>query len=211
VHDVTQIFLNYRGVDEPFGATLLDTLLSERFGSAAVFLASKSILPGARWEAEIMAAVAGSAALLVVVGRNWVDALDEDGGRKIDDPDDFVRREILLAAELDKKIIPVLLGRRRLSGSELPKELAVLLGCQSIEVRFRCAKVDIDRLADKLVELIPELHRPRGQDNTVGARLIGNNNSTGNFYQADRFKIGTFNAGSTVHLHYRPNRETEHG
>jgi hypothetical protein len=159
--DRTQVFLSYRVADEPFGAALLDMALSERFGAAAVFLASKSIPLGSAWEEEIFAAVAASAAVLVLMGRNWLDACDKDGRRRIEDPTDFVRREILLAMKLGKNVIPVRLGVARLTdAAPLPDELAGLRGRQDIEVRFRSAKIDMDRLADKLTSLIPELKAP---------------------------------------------------
>jgi hypothetical protein len=159
--DKTQVFLNYRVVDEPFGAAMLDIALSERFGAAAVFLASKSIPLGSAWEEEMFAAVTASAAFLVVMGRNWLDARDKDGRRRIEDPTDFVRREIELAMKLGKNVIPVRLGVPRLTKhSALPTELAGLLSCQDTEVRYRAAKVDIDQLADKLKSLIPELNEP---------------------------------------------------
>jgi hypothetical protein len=159
--DRTQVFLNYRVADEPFGAAMLDIALSERFGTAAVFLASKSIPLGSAWEEEMFAAVAASAAVLVVMGRNWLDACDKDGRRRIEDPADFVRREILLAMELGKNVIPVRLGVPRLAdAAPLPDELAGLRGRQDIEVRYRSAKIDMDRLADKLTSLIPELKAP---------------------------------------------------
>jgi len=156
--DRTQVFINYRVTDEPFGAAMLDIALSERFGTAAVFLASKSIPLGSAWEEEMFAAVAASAAVLVLMGRNWLDARDKDGRRRIEDPADFVRREILMAMKLGKNVIPVRLGMPRLTDAEpLPDELAGLRRRQDIEVRYRSAKIDMDLLADRLTSLIPEL------------------------------------------------------
>jgi hypothetical protein len=209
VHDVTQIFLNYRGADEPYGAAMLDEHLSRRFGSPAVFLCSKSILLGTLWEKEMFDAIAASDAVLVVIGRKWLDATDDDGNRSIDNPEDFVRREILQAAELNKKIIPVLLARKRLTTSELPSELAVLAEYQDIEVRYRNSRIDLDRLTDRLTELIPELRRQHPEKKSVGSPTTNNNYSTGTIVSAERMKFGTFNAGLTVHNH-GPNRDTDH-
>jgi hypothetical protein len=207
---VTQVFLNYRVADEPFGAAMLDDHLSRRFGSAAVFFASKSIVLGSRWESEMFSAVAESTAVLVVIGRRWLDATDDDGNREIDNPTDFVRREILLAAELHKKIIPVRLARKRLTKPELPTELGVLVDCQDIEVRYRNTSIDMDQLADRLVRMIPELRRAVPEKGPGGsATTTNNNNSTGSFFNADRMTFDTFHAGPTVY-HTGPNRETDH-
>lgn len=149
-----QVFLNYRADDEPFGVALLDQELSRRFGSDTVFLASKSISLGSDWEPRMFDAVAASTAMLVVMGRHWRNAKNR---RRLDDPDDHVRREILHALELDKQVIPVRLDVPRLSTQDLPEALHGLAGKQDIYVRFRSAKIDVDRLASKLAAQIPAL------------------------------------------------------
>lgn len=157
---MTQVFLNYRSDDEPYGVSLLDRELSERFGSAAVFLDSKSIPLGSYWEPELIRALARSDALLAIIGRAWLDAR-ANGRRRIDDPDDFVRREILTATNLRIPVIPVRLGVPRLSKADLPPELAPLVDCQDIEIRIRDNGIDIDHLAARLVERIPALSPPQ--------------------------------------------------
>jgi hypothetical protein len=156
---VTQVFLNYRAADEPLGVGVLDQTLSEKFGSSAVFFASRSIELGARWEPEMFSAVRESVALLVVMGRCWLTATDDDGDRLIDKDDDFVRREILLGMQEHKKVIPVLLGTPRPRRAELPDALRPLAERQSISIAYRSTGPDIDRLVTKLREQIPELRR----------------------------------------------------
>ncbi|MFC0115522.1 toll/interleukin-1 receptor domain-containing protein [Kibdelosporangium aridum] len=154
---MTQIFLNYRTDDDRFGVAMLDDKLSERFGAGAVFRDSKSIPLGADWERTMFDAVAASTALLVVMGRNWLDP-------RLADPQDFVRREILLALQLRKQVIPVRLDTPRLSADDLPPPLRPLVDCQDIEVRFHKEKIDIDMLADKLRQQIPGLDKGKEQD-----------------------------------------------
>jgi hypothetical protein len=157
---VTRVFLNYRHADEPFGVAMLDRELSARFGSEAVFFASKSIQLGASWKKEMFAAVERSTALLVIMGRHWLNEMDDTGRRRIDDPKDFVRREILLAKKLGKSVIPVRLGIPRLSASDLPPKLRSLPQWQDIELQFRTAGPDLDRLETKLRRLIRGLGAP---------------------------------------------------
>ena len=45
---MSEIFINYRGSDEPYAAALIDQELSRRFGPARVFRAGRSIRPGWR-------------------------------------------------------------------------------------------------------------------------------------------------------------------
>lgn len=157
---MTQVFLNYRTVDEPLGAGMLDRILSEKFGSSAVFFASKSIELGELWEPEMFNAVRESVAVLVIMGRFWLTATDDEGVRLIDKEDDFVRREILLGIEADKKVIPVLLGTPRPKRADLPEALRPLAERQSISIAYRSTGPDIDRLVAKLREQIPQLRKP---------------------------------------------------
>jgi hypothetical protein len=194
---VTQVFLNYRRADEPFGVAMLDRELSARFGSEAVFFASKSIQLGADWEEEMFAAVERSTALLAIMGRRWLDDADDAGRRRIDDEKDFVRREILLALELDKPVIPVRLGTPRLSTSDLPPELRVLPDRQDIELQFRTAGPDIDRLETKLRRLIPELATATPKERPAHTVTYRDHAS---HYDIRGLTVDTFHAGPTFQL-----------
>jgi hypothetical protein len=189
---VTQVFLNYRRTDEPFGVTMLDQRLSERFGSEAVFLASKSIALGARWDPEMFEAVRRSTALLAIIGRNWLADTDTTGRRRIDDPADYVRREILLAMELGKIVIPVRLDTPRTAPADLPEKLRPLLERQDIELRFRTAGVDLDHLETRLRRLIPGL--PERRKNRSGTY-----NDQASHYEFHDLVVDTFHAGPSFH------------
>jgi hypothetical protein len=190
---VTQVFLNYRADDEPFGVAMLDQELSQRFGSAAVFLASKSIPLGSDWEPQMFDAVAKSTAVLVVVGRHWRNAKNR---RRLNDPADYVRREIRHALDLGKQVIPVRLAVPRLSTKDLPVALSELAGKQDIEVRFRSAKIDVDRLAAKLSELIPALRALSAPPPKTTSKNLVENSRVGTLLQADSISVsGDFHAG----------------
>ncbi|HKS48925.1 MAG TPA: toll/interleukin-1 receptor domain-containing protein [Amycolatopsis sp.] len=196
---MTQVFLNYRTVDEPYGAVMLDQLLSDRFGSAAVFFASKSIPLGAEWEAEMFKAVGESDALLVIMGPQWLTAADEHGNRRIDDPRDFVRREILTAFDLGKQVIPVLLDARRVKPEELPEELRRLCDLQDIKIHFRSARPDVDRLAMRLRQLIPGLRAAEKPNETAPAAKFVAKVESGVLNQAETMHFdGDFYAGPKV-------------
>jgi hypothetical protein len=197
--DVTQIFLNYRAVDEPFGVAMLDEALSGKFGDDAVFLASKSIPLGSAWESEMFRAVTASAALLVVMGRNWLNASDDAGRRRLDDPADFVRREIITAFEQGKQVIPVRLAVKRLTAADLPPELRPLLDKQDIEVRFRSHRLDVELLVQKLRQQIPALRTAAsvagkadpGSKFSVNAKTIETQISAGTVNMGDFYASGT--------------------
>lgn len=193
---MTQVFLNYRTTDEPVAVAMLDQVLSERFGEAAVFLASKSIPLGVDWEREMFAAIEKSTALLVLVGRNWLDARDDEGRRRLDDPGDFVRREIVAALSLGKQVIPVLLGveRKTLRNAQLPADLGELTRRQSIKIEIHSAQPDIDQLVSKLRHQIPELREAKQAASEV-SNSVRAGKITGTIVQAGTMHIGgDFNA-----------------
>jgi hypothetical protein len=162
---VTKIFINYRIADEPYGAALLDQELSRHFGPEMVFRASRSIPAGADFEHEIMDAVRTSDLLLAVIGPNWLTATDADGGVRLDDPRDFVRREIATALEHGVRVVPVLMNATRLAPGTLPADIAGLARCQDVRVDFRNSTLDLGALVDRLRALVPGQEKaPPGHD-----------------------------------------------
>lgn len=194
---MTQVFLNYRADDEKFGVALIDRALSEKFGESAVFFASRSIVAGAEWEREMFDAVRRSHALLVIMGRNWLETRVKGGARRrIDDPDDFVRREIIIAFDLKKQVIPVRLDVPRFTAEELPEPLKRLPELQDIHIHCRTTKPDIDRLADQLRKLIPSLRSAEPPPQHSGPKFVVENHTGGVLTQAERFNVaGDFIAG----------------
>jgi hypothetical protein len=204
---VTQVFLSYRTSDEPFAAAFLDHELTRQFGPDAVFFASRSIDLGVSWETAMFAAVSASDAVLVVIGPRWLTAAGADGRRRLDDPRDFVRREIELGLRMKKQVIPVHLERRHsLDRDALPESLRELADKQSTVVAFRNSKPDLERLVTRLRRQIPALGRgpatgpgaalpdpdpgPASVDNSTQNRVYGPVN--GNVYQGRTHIGGVF-------------------
>ena len=158
------IFVNYRVDDEPFGAVMIDQALSARFGDDAVFRASRSIPPGADFSQILLDAVRSAQTLLVVIGPRWLLAADGQGRRRIDNPYDWVRREIALAFETDTCVIPLLLSANLPKPDTLPPDIAQLGSCQYRRIHYRSAQRDLSGLAADLRGLIPQLKtRRRGR------------------------------------------------
>ena len=88
-----KIFISYRRADASWPARWLTDRLVDRFGPGVVFQDVDSIRPGDDFAAEIVAAVEACSALLAVIGPRWL-TVEGDGGRRIDDPQDWVRLEI---------------------------------------------------------------------------------------------------------------------
>lgn len=107
---MSHAFINYRRSDSAQASRAIHSQLRERFGASSVFLDVNAILPGAQWPNRLSQSLIDSKLLLVVMGPRWLSAADQYGKRRIDVPDDWVRREIELALELNKPIIPILVA-----------------------------------------------------------------------------------------------------
>ena len=83
--------------------------------------------PGVDFVERLHSAVVTADAVLVVIGRGWLNANNLDGERRLDDPEDFVRLEVGLALTGDPVVIPVLVGGATMpSEDDLPPELVQL-------------------------------------------------------------------------------------
>jgi tetratricopeptide (TPR) repeat protein len=148
------VFINYRSADSGSYGALLYLELSRFFGSELVFLDSESIPAGADFAAELVRRVRGCMVLLAVIGPSWLAAVDELGRRRIDDPQDWVRREFVEAFAAGVTVVPVLTDDAVLPAVEdLPADIAALARCQSRRLRHREASADATRLIADLARM----------------------------------------------------------
>src|SRR3990170_4013782 len=105
-----RVFLSYRREDAAGHAGRLADHLLDRFGQGSVFMDVESIEAGADFTAAIERAISASEAVLVGIGPGWLDATTSSGSKRLDDPADFVRREIEAALASEVRVIPVLVG-----------------------------------------------------------------------------------------------------
>src|SRR5215475_12887682 len=151
------VFINYRGEDSYSYGALLHAELSRRFGPESVFLDAESIPAGADYVEQLLDRVRRARVVLAVIGPRWLAAAN-GGGRLIDNPSDWVRRELVAAFEAGVRLIPVLTDEVRMpTALELPEELAALARCQFRRLRHREASGDVSRLATDLAEADAEL------------------------------------------------------
>jgi tetratricopeptide (TPR) repeat protein len=145
------IFISYRRDDTAGEAGRLADHLTQRFGSGRVFIDIDTIAPGAKFADELERALAGTTVVLAIIGRHWLTATDARGTRRLDDPDDFVRREILTALQRGSRVIPVLVQDARVpTAAELPEMLAPLADRQAMAIQHEEFAADAQRLADAI-------------------------------------------------------------
>ena len=93
------------------------------------------IEPGAQFEEALTEALTQSDNLLAIIGPDWLTA-EKEGRRRLDDPEDWVRREVAAGLAGGAAVTPVLVGHAELPTTEnLPEPLKALPGRQAIEVR----------------------------------------------------------------------------
>jgi hypothetical protein len=154
-----RVFLNYRSGIADQMVLLLHDELASRFGERAVFRDITSIPLGAAFEPVIMTNVAGAKVLLAVVGPKWETATTAAGVRCLDDPDDWVRRELLHAQANGVRVVPVLVGQRnRLRAEDLPAKLGWVASAQSMQLTGDADRQDIALFVDRLSRRCPELN-----------------------------------------------------
>jgi tetratricopeptide (TPR) repeat protein len=147
------IFINYRREDSISTAGRLHDRLSQTFGRKNIFMDVDHIPAGVDFVAHLNSQVAACNIILVVIGPHWLEAKDENGGRRLDNPDDFVAIEIATALSRNIRVIPILVdGARMPKAGELPDSLKALARRQAVEVR----QLHFGRDAEALVERVNE-------------------------------------------------------
>ena len=148
-----KIFINYRREDSLDAAGRLHDRLAQTFGHKNIFIDLEDIPAGVDFAKYLSDQVAASRVFLAVIGPTWLDAKDESGGRRIDDPDDFVAIEITAALALNIRVIPVLVeGARMPKAGELPDPLKALARRQAVDV----GQLQFGRDAEALVARVRE-------------------------------------------------------
>jgi hypothetical protein len=147
------VFLSYRRADTPGEAVHLAERLKSEFGRSRVFIDVDGIEPGVRFEQRLEDALSRSNYVLVLIGKRWLGKVK--GQRRIDDENDYVRKEIAaaLARGDDVRVIPVLVDMnvdRMPSASQLPTPIAELAGRQAHPLRNSEWPHDISRLLGEI-------------------------------------------------------------
>lgn len=145
---MNDIFMSYRRQDASTIVGRLIDRLENSFGKERVFRDIESINYGQDFGEEIVQALSKCEVLLAIIGNKWVQIKDENGVRRLDKPDDWVRVEVSKALEQGVYVIPVLVeGAIMPSASELPEDIKSLARRNAAKVRNDPDfDIDIERL-----------------------------------------------------------------
>jgi TIR domain len=161
------IFISYRREDAEGQAGRLFNDLARYFGEDSVFMDVAGIEPGRDFRRVIDEHVASCGVLLAMIGKTWIDATDESGRRRLEDPMDFVRLETASALKRDIPVVPVLVhGTRMPRAEQLPEDLAELAYRNGVELTHARWDSDVQLLIKALSPYVESLQKNAGEMNT---------------------------------------------
>ncbi|MEM7201641.1 MAG: SUMF1/EgtB/PvdO family nonheme iron enzyme [Planctomycetota bacterium] len=146
------VFVSYRRTDAGV-ARQVHAGLALTLGADAVFL-DETIDPGAHWPQVLEDTVAHCAAFVVLVSNAWLKDHDLHGRRRIDDAQDWCRRELEAALHADKHIFPLLLDRAMPPADALPATLQGLTDRNGTDVTRATVTTAVAELARILQPLV---------------------------------------------------------
>ena len=149
------IFISYRRDDTEGEAGRLSDDLVRTFGEDSVFMDVSAIDPGTDFRKAIDQNVASCGVLLAMIGPGWCAMKSDAGGRRLDDPNDFVRLEIASALARNIAVIPVLVHDAKMPRpEELPDNLKDLAFRNSVEITHARWNSDVQLLTKALTRYV---------------------------------------------------------
>ena len=153
--DSGSIFICYRRDDSIAYAGRLHDRLVGQFGKNQVFMDVDTIQPGDDFVEIVERRVSSSSVLIAIIGKSWLSLTDARGNRRLDDPNDYVRREIAAALGQQVRIIPALVGGAQMPRpTDLPEEIAPLARRNAIEISDTAFPASVSKLVDALTAAI---------------------------------------------------------
>lgn len=160
--DRTGIFIGYRRDDTGDTVGRIYDKLCERFGRDLVYKDVDKTPIGTNFGEHILGFLPRCRVFLAIIGKQWLEMRTQDGGRRIDDPNDWVRIELEHALNSPGlKVVPVLVNDAVIpSEKDLPPSLRALSSLNAAKVRrdpdFH---VDMQRLISAIDDHAPVFNK----------------------------------------------------
>lgn len=149
------IFLSYRRSDSTHVAGRMFDRLTREFSRDMVFKDVDSIPLSVPFPDFLKAQLECVDVVLALIGETWLECKSPNGGRRLDDPEDYVRLELEIALDLGIPTVPIMLAGFLPHPDALPEALKPLAYKNGQEIRpdpdFHR---DMDRLLRRLRPLI---------------------------------------------------------
>lgn len=152
-----KIFINYRRSDSSMAAGRIHERLCDVFDNEDVFLDTHSIKITKKFEEVIKKELDKTLILLVLIGPTWLSIQNEKNGkRRLDEEEDFVRREIEIALHDGIKIIPILLeGAQMPNKTAMPKSIEEVAEWQAYSISTHQFRDDLKKLIVDIKKFLP--------------------------------------------------------
>jgi hypothetical protein len=152
-----QIFISYRREESRWSARSLYDRLCAHFDRKRIFIDIDAIALGEDFVKAIERTVSECDVLIAVIGARWLTSKDEHDVRRLDNPEDFVRKEIATALKREIRVIPVLMdGASMPQSTELPDDLKPLIRRNALQVTDTGFDSDCRRLAATIQQILDE-------------------------------------------------------
>jgi hypothetical protein len=156
------IFISYRRGEGGASAGRLYDRLERDFARHQLFFDVDAIPPGVDFVELLHREVDACDVLLVVMGRGWLDIRDEEGARRLDNSEDFVRIEVARGLSAGKRVIPVLVDGALMPRADLlPEQLRPLTRRNAVRLAHESFKTDCERLVRSLKDMLAEIETGR--------------------------------------------------
>jgi hypothetical protein len=150
------IFINYRRQTDAGVAGRIYDALTRALPGATLFMDVDKLTPGEDFEQGLEKSLDSCKVMLAIVGPQWATHKEPDGTRRLDNPHDFVRREISKSLGKGVRVIPVLIGGAQLpTSAELPDDLKPFAKRQAMEIRHERFSADVEALAQAIANVTP--------------------------------------------------------
>lgn len=145
-----RLFISYRRTDATLWASLIRSALAR--AKVQIYLDRLSNQPGQDYADLALAEAADCDVLLAIIGPDWA-APQDTGTRRLDDPEDLLRREISAGLTGRPIVVPVLVDDVGWADlAPLPAELSGLPNLHALQVRTTEPDRSVETLVQKLVD-----------------------------------------------------------
>lgn len=145
------IFISYRRAGVRTQTYRLADELKRQYGESQIFLDVKSIDPGVRYADAIREALNSCAVILVMIGPKWSGICDDQGRRRLENPEDVLRIEVETALKAQARVIPVLVDGAEMPGADLlPEDIRDLADLQAFSLTESHWEYDVGQLVERL-------------------------------------------------------------
>jgi TIR domain len=149
-----KIFISYRREDSAANALGISQYLEHEFGRKNVFI-DVDMRAGTKFPVVLEQRLAECKVMIALIGPDWLNSRDEEGQRRLDNSDDWVRLEIAHALKKGVTVIPLRVNGTALPvKATLPADIQGLLDHQAVSVSTSSFRSDMAGLT-KDIRLIP--------------------------------------------------------